>query len=289
MPRLSRLFAAVAAATLVLSSGTAHAQDDIRLYINHPTPHSAAEVGVPFLITGVSTAPDTVPVTATELTFDGGVTWVTAEVLRDFYPSRVDWRYVYTPTAAGDVGVSGRVVTASATGPISAPIVIHVGGVAVTQPLDCATRCELGVYHKDEFDDPDREPVEVGTRVQVDRPGLMVGASLGRGAYRGPITLRMWSDTGVLLAERLWEHPGRMAEIDFPTPVPVEPGRDYVVSYYTPEGGYLTSEDFFIGTLVKAPFIVSRGAGVYHYGAGGGFPTESWHDSTYWVLPEFRS
>ncbi|PSL57772.1 uncharacterized protein DUF4082 [Saccharothrix carnea] len=287
MPRSTRLWVAIAAATLVLS-GTAHAQDDRRVLIGTPTTRSAAEVGVPILVTGLSLAPTTVAITATELTFDGGTTWVTAEVLRDHDPSRVDWRYVFTPDRVGDVEVVGRVVTASGAGPIGAPVVIHVDGTAVTQQVDCATRCELGTYYKDVVDDPDREPVEVGTRFQVDRPGVLLGASLGRGAYRGPISLRLWSDTGVLLAEQPWDHPGLMAQIDFPTPVAVEPGRDYVISYYTPEGGYATSEDFFVGTLVRAPFIVPPSAGVYHYGVGGGFPTESWHDSTYWLLPEFR-
>ncbi|WP_157621545.1 DUF4082 domain-containing protein [Saccharothrix sp. NRRL B-16348] len=287
MPRLSRLLVAIAAATLVLS-GTAHAQDDRRVIVGTPTARSAAEVGVPLLVTGLSVAPSTVAITATELTFDGGATWVTAEVLRDHDPARVDWRYVYTPDQPGDVGVAGRVVTASGVGPVGAPVVIHVGGVAVTQPVNCATRCELGTYYKDIVNDPDREPVEVGMRFRVDRPGQLLGASLGRGAYRGPITLRLWSDTGALLAEQPWDHPGLMAEIDFPTAVPAEPGRDYVISFYTPEGGYATSEDFFVGTLVRAPFIVPRGAGVYHYGVGGGFPTDTWHDSTYWVLPEFR-
>ena len=78
-----------------------------------------------------------------------------------------------------------------------------------------------------------------------------------------------------------------MVQIDFATPVPVEPGRDYVISYYTPEGGYESSENFFTGTLVSAPFIAHRGAGVYRY--GGGFPTENWHDSAYGVVPEFRT
>ncbi|ROP35148.1 DUF4082 domain-containing protein [Saccharothrix texasensis] len=287
MPRLSRLLVATAAVTLVLS-GTAHAQDDRRVVIGTPTTGAAAEVGVPVLVTGLSITPTTVAITATELTFDGGATWVTAEVLRDHDPSRVDWRYVYTPEQAGDVVVAGRVVTASGAGPTGVPAVIHVDGAAVAQPVDCATRCELGTYYKEAVDDPDQSPVEVGTRFRVDRPGQLLGASLGRGSYRGPITLRLWSETGVLLAETPWDHPGLMAQIDFPTPVPVEPGHDYVVSYYTPQGGYATSEDFFVGTLVRAPFIVPPGAGVYHYGDGGGFPTETWHDSTYWVLPEFR-
>jgi hypothetical protein len=283
------LFAAVAAATLVLS-GTAHAQDDPLVVITTPTTHAGAEVGVPLLITGSSLSPTPGTITATELTFDGGATWVTTERLRVLDGFRTDWRYAYTPDVAGDVMVAGRAVTSSGVGTTGAATTVHVGGTTVPQPVHCEIRCEFSTPYAAVVDDPDVLPVEVGVRTRFDRPGHVLGTSLLRGAYRGPISLRLWSDTGVLLAERPWDHPGRMAEIDFPTPVPVEPGRDYVISYYTPHGGYATSENYFTGTLTHAPFTAphdgTRGAGVYRYGSG--FPTDSWHDSTYWVQPEFR-
>lgn len=231
MPRLSRLFAAVAAATLVLS-GTAHAQDDPLVVITSPTTHSGAEVGVPILITGSSLSPTPGTITATELTFDGGATWVTAERLRVLDGFRTDWRYVHTPDVAGDVTVAGRAVTAAGAGPTGAATTVHIGGATVPQQVHCEIRCEFITPYAAVVDDPDV----------------------------------------------------------FPTPVPVEPDRDYVISYYTPQGGYAMSENYFTGTLVQAPFTAphdgTRGAGVYRY--GGGFPTDSRHDSTYWVQPEFQ-
>ncbi|NUT46943.1 MAG: DUF4082 domain-containing protein [Saccharothrix sp.] len=291
MSRLPKLLVAVAAATLLLTV-PARAQAEPSASVFTPTTGAGVEVGVPVLVTGRTfrTAPEAIG--AAELTFDGGATWVTTELLRVLSGFRTDWRHTYTPEVAGDVTIAARAVTAEGPGATGPAVTVHVGGTTVPQPLDCSVRCEFASHYAPEVDDPDTAPVEVGVRVRVDRPGEVLGASLLRGAYRGPIALRMWSGTGVLLAERAWDHPGRMAEIDFPTPVPVEPGHDYVISYYTPQGGYATSEHYFTGTVVRAPFIAphdgTNGAGVYHYGLDGGFPTESWHDSTYWVLPEFR-
>lgn len=291
MPRSTRLLAAVAAATLALS-GTAIAQvADPAVVFFSPSTQVGLEVGVPVLVTGATVTPDTASVAATELTFDGGATWVRATPVRVLGGLRVDWTYLWTPDAVADAVVAGRAVTAAGPGAVGEALVLHVGGETVPQPVDCAVRCEMYTPYAAEVQDHDTLPVEVGIRVRVDRPGLVLGASLGRGAYRGPILLRLWSD-GVLLAEQPWDHPGRMAEIDFATPVPVVPGQDYVVSYYTPQGGYLVAEDHLTGTVVDAPFTAPHdgvhGAGVYRYGAGGGFPTDSYRDSHYFVQPEFR-
>ncbi|GAA1292981.1 DUF4082 domain-containing protein [Saccharothrix xinjiangensis] len=291
MSRLPKLLAAVAATTLLLT-GPAHAQDEPSAAVFTPTTRAGVEVGVPLLVTGSSFSTTPEAVVATELTFDGGATWVTTERVRVLPGSRTDWRHTHTPRVAGDLTIAARAVTAAGAGATGPAVTVHVGGATVPQPLNCPVRCEFVSHHAPEVDDTDTSPVEVGVRVRFDRPGLVLGASLLRGAHRGPIALRMWSGDGGLLAEREWDHPGRMAEIDFPTPVPVEPGRDYVVSYYTPQGGYATSEHYFTGTVVRAPFTAphdgTHGAGVYRYGVGGGFPIDSWHDSTYWVQPEFR-
>jgi Domain of unknown function (DUF4082) len=293
MSRLSRLLAVAAAMTLLLS-GAQHAQAaELEVVLRSPTTGASAEVGVPILVAGATLSQTPSAIITTELTFDGGATWETTELQRVLSSFRTDWRYVYTPEVAGDVTIVGRAVTAAGPGPASAPVVVHVGGTAVTQPVNCSLKCQfVGPYGGEGDEDPDTQPVEVGLKVRFDRPGHVTGAALLRGRYRGPITVRLWSGEGELLHEQPWTHPGRMAQFDFTTPVVVEANRDYVVSYYTPEGGYAISEYTYLGTVTIAPFIAphdgTHGAGVYHYGVGGGFPTDSWHDSDYWIVPEFR-
>ncbi|MEV8438674.1 DUF4082 domain-containing protein [Actinosynnema sp. NPDC051121] len=290
MSRSLRLSAVVAAVVLVLS-GTSVAQAAAPVArIDTPTTQSGLAVGVPVLVTGITTYGDTTPLTGTELTFDDGATWIQPTPVQ-WYGYWYFWTYLWTPTEAGTATIAVRPVTATGPGTVSGTSVVHVGGETVPQPLNCSIRCEMHTPYAYGVDDIDVLPVEVGVRFLVDRPGVILGASTLRGDYRGTLLVRLWSD-GVLLAEQTYDHPGRMVEADFATPVPVEPGREYVASFYSPQGGYTVSENFFTGTVVAAPFIMPhdgvRGAGVYHYGDGGGFPTDTYHDSHYWVLPEFR-
>jgi hypothetical protein len=293
MSRSFRLSAVVAAAVLVLS-GTSVAQAVVpTAEFFTPTTQSGLALGIPVIVTGTTVFGDTAPHTGTELTFDGGATWVQATPVYVFTGWRVDWTYLWTATVAGTGTIAVRPVTTAGPGAVSETIVVHVGGETVPQPVhNCPTRCEMHAPFAYGVEDTDLEPVEFGVRVLVDRPGVMLGASMLRGTYRGPLVMRIWAD-GVLLAEQVHDHPGRMVETNFATPVPVEPGREYVVSFYSPQGGYMVTEDFYTGTVVAAPFITPhdgvRGAGVYHYGDGGGFPTDTYRDSFYWVLPEFRS
>jgi hypothetical protein len=60
---------------------------------------------------------------------------------------------------------------------------------------------------------------------------------------------------------------------------------EYVVSYYTSEGGYASTEDYFSASMVIAPYTMPKGAGVYSY--GGGFPADTWNDSNYWIMSNF--
>ncbi|QFZ20336.1 DUF4082 domain-containing protein [Saccharothrix syringae] len=294
MSRSLRLSAVVAAVVLVLSgTSVAQAAEPTASFFT-PTTQAGVAVGVPVIVTGTTLLGNTAPVTGTELTFDGGATWVEPTPVELFPDFRIDWSYLWTPTEAGTTEIAARPVTTAGPGAVSAPIVVHVGGETVVQPVNCSVRCEMSmpfVTEAGEHEDIDDQPVEVGVRVRVDRPGVMLGASTLRGNYRGTLVVRMWAD-GVLLAEQPYDHPGRMVQADFATPVPVEPGREYVVSFYSPQGGYMATEDYFTGTLVAAPFIAPHdgvhGAGVYHYGVGGGFPTDTYHDSSYSVLPEFR-
>ncbi|MGM1065347.1 DUF4082 domain-containing protein [Saccharothrix sp. Mg75] len=160
-------------------------------------------------------------------------------------------------------------------------------GIPGPRAVSCVEGCEFVTRPAPEVVSDDVSPTEVGLRTVFDRPGHVLGASLLRGAYRGPVTLRLWQD-GALLAERAWAHPGRMAEIFFATPVPVQAGREYVISYYSPYGGYLTSPDYYTAPVTHGPFTAPAGAGVLRRGEGGGFPTENRGNSTYWVNPEFR-
>ncbi|HEX6339441.1 DUF4082 domain-containing protein [Umezawaea sp.] len=278
MSWLAKLVAVVAALSLV-TFGTAYARNAPVAAVITPTAGASVPVGVPVLFTGIAVNGETGGITSVELSVDGGSTWVEVGTTES-------WRYVYTPTEVGDLTVVSRAATAAGMGEPTAPRTVHVGSTGPLRPIS-------GLYYfllPDAVSaaDTDAEPVEVGMRTRFDRPGSITGVALRRGSYAGPITVRVWSSAGVLLGEQVTAE----SRIMLTTPVPVTADEDYVVSYYTPEGGYRSSEHYFTGTVVSMPFTAPHdgvsGAGVYRYGVGGGFPTDTWHDSNYWIAPYFQ-
>jgi hypothetical protein len=247
-----------------------------------PSVGASAEVGEPILITGYSYIGEGTPAHVVELTFDEGVTWTEA----DIYPTG-SWRYLFTPTQSGDVTFRMRGWYNGELGDVSEPRTFHVGTPGSLAPINCpCTFRESESPHND----IDPVPVELGVRFAVDRPGWLNGVTFQRGMYRGPVTIRVWGPGGTLLHEHAepTSTTGYTSAAINP-PVQAQPGTDYVVSYYTPEGGYQASENYYTGTLFHAPYIVRAGAGVYRYGEGGGFPTDTWYHSNYTIYPSFVS
>ncbi|MDI2130223.1 DUF4082 domain-containing protein [Yinghuangia seranimata] len=73
----------------------------------------------------------------------------------------------------------------------------------------------------------------------------------------------------------------------FPTPVNVTAGTQYIASYLAPNGRYTATNGFFNNAWdseqLTAPATGADGNGVYHAGAGGIMPTDTWNGSNYWV------
>ncbi len=75
----------------------------------------------------------------------------------------------------------------------------------------------------------------------------------------------------------------------FTTPVAITANTIYVASYYAPNGNYAANSNFFSAAGIDRPPLhplrdgVSGGNGVYAYGGGTTFPTNSWLASNYWV------
>ena len=77
-------------------------------------------------------------------------------------------------------------------------------------------------------------------------------------------------------------------QVDFAQPVAVTAGTTYVASYYVPDGRYSLNNNYFASATTCGPLTAlasgtSGGNGVYRYGAGGGFPTNTFNASNYWV------
>ncbi len=231
------------------------------------------------LVIGGAFNGETGGITEVEISTDDGATWTSTDAHTE------KWALVLTPTTPGPLTIQARAHTASTTGPVSVSRTVHVGGTTLP-PVNGDTRLFLQDTPDLGLNDPDEQAVELGLRTRVDRPGSLVGVNIRRGTYTGPVTARIWSSDGTPLAEQAAPGAQFGQRITFSTPVPVEPGTEYVVSYYAPSGGYFSTENYFTGGLAQTPFHTPVDAGVYRY--GGGFPTDTWHSSNYWVEPIFR-
>jgi len=138
----------------------------------------------------------------------------------------------------------------------------------------------------------DPDAVELGVRFRTDVPGQVTGIRFYKGEGNdGPHVGSLWTDAGERLATVAFD--GRTGpgwqEATLDAPVPVATGTTYVVSYHAPNGRYAADAMYFgaaaagAGPVRALPGNGGPGNGVYRYGAQGGFPTQSYRATNYWV------
>lgn len=131
----------------------------------------------------------------------------------------------------------------------------------------------------------ENRPVELGLRFTAGGPGAIRAVRFLRGAGDDSAhRVTVWSGAGrKLAAGRATAEGGATGgwqQVELTTPVRVEAGEEYVVSYHTTR--YQVSQNYFTGLAPKAGPLTAVGAGVFAYGDGG-FPEESFAYSNYWV------
>jgi Domain of unknown function (DUF4082)/Bacterial Ig-like domain/Bacterial Ig domain len=189
----------------------------------------------------------------------------------------------YTATVSGATDLSGNVMapvswsftTAAATPPPSCPCSIWPGTATPAVPADS-----------------DPAAVEVGVKFRSDVAGQVTGVRFYKGTGNtGTHVGHLWTVSGALLATVTFsgESASGWQQATFGTPVAIAANTTYVVSYYAPNGHYAGDAGYFATSGVDRPPLhaladgVAGPNGVYHYGTGGGFPTDTWQSSNYWV------
>ncbi|MBN1208992.1 MAG: DUF4082 domain-containing protein [Myxococcaceae bacterium] len=142
----------------------------------------------------------------------------------------------------------------------------------------------------------DTKAVEVGVRFRSNVAGTIEALRFYRGTGNANgYVARLWTSSGTLLAQlpvtdqRL---PG-WQEVTLPSPISISAGATYVVSYYSSNGQFARDVDGLLNAIVSgnltAPSSASVGGnGVYVYATGGGFPTNSYKNTNYWVDVRFK-
>lgn len=138
--------------------------------------------------------------------------------------------------------------------------------------------------------DPDQDPVEIGTRFTAAVAGSVTGLRFFRyPSNAGPHVGHLWNDRGALLATVAFgaETGSGWQLALLATPVALEPGRSYVVSYHAPAGQYADDQLFFERQRLRSGPLTAD-AGVYAYGQRSHYPTLQWHSSAYFADVTFQ-
>ncbi|MEV7006446.1 DUF4082 domain-containing protein [Streptosporangium sp. NPDC051022] len=141
----------------------------------------------------------------------------------------------------------------------------------------------------------DSRPVTVGVKFQASTAGTVTGVRFYKGSDNtGTHIGSLWDDSGDLLADATYtgESASGWQQVDFDPPVAIAAGTTYIAAYHTDTGYYSTTRPYFTtaytnGFLTALADGTDGGNGVYNYGAGNTFPTNSFQSTNYWVDPVF--
>jgi hypothetical protein len=141
-------------------------------------------------------------------------------------------------------------------------------------------------------DAADTNAVEVGVRFESSVAGTITGVRFYKGALNtGTHTGSLWTNTGTLLATGTFtsETASGWQTLMFNTPVAIAANTIYVASYHTSSGEYAADNNYFAssgvtnGPLTALSNSTPGGNGVYIYGSGGVFPSNTYQSGNYYV------
>jgi hypothetical protein len=139
----------------------------------------------------------------------------------------------------------------------------------------------------------DSAPVEVGVKFFADVDGQISAIRFYRGvANDSGYVVHLWSANGLLLKQGIviegqQPAPGWQTVELYP-PVNIQAGQTYVASYYSSTGRYAQDVGYLKKAVDISPLHIPADSpdnpnSVYFYGLGGGFPTQGYDGSNYFV------
>jgi len=246
--------------------------------ITSPAHEGTVQAGDPVIITG--TATDTGGrVGGVEVSTDNGTTWRRAE-------GRSNWTYTHTFSGTGTATIKVRAADDSGN--------IETSGTGVTVTINAAST--LSVFSSSStpavLAATDTDAIEVGMKFKSDVAGQVTGVRFYKGTGNtGTHVGNLWTSTGTNLGTVTFsgESESGWQQANFASPVSISANTTYIISYFAPNGRYsLTSQQFALSGVSNAPLHAlsnteSGGNAVFRYGAGGGFPNQTFNGSNYWV------
>jgi hypothetical protein len=138
----------------------------------------------------------------------------------------------------------------------------------------------------------DAGAVELGLRFRSDVNGFILGLRFYKNTTNGGTHVgNLWTNSGALLATATFpaESASGWQTVTFAAPVAIAANTTYVASYHTNGGHYGVTNDYFAAAGVNSSPLhalqdnVDGPSGVYRYGAGSAFPSQSYRSTNYWT------
>ena len=164
-------------------------------------------------------------VAAVEVSTDGGATWHTAT-------GTSSWTYPWIVHGAPSTTIRARAVDDS--GNIGAPSAARTVSVS----------CPCSIFRRETPASPDSEDgssVELGVKFRSDVAGQINGIRFYKAATNtGTHVGSLWTSSGTLLAQATFtgESSSGWQQVNFPSPVAIQPNTTYVAGYFAPNGHY---------------------------------------------------
>jgi Domain of unknown function (DUF4082)/Secretion system C-terminal sorting domain/Bacterial Ig domain len=137
----------------------------------------------------------------------------------------------------------------------------------------------------------DNSAVELGVKFRSSIAGSISAIRFYKGnSVNAAYTVRLWSTGGTLLGTAaITTNAVGWQVVNFSSPISILANTTYVASYHTPiglyaaNGGFFTSSGVTQGPLTALQNGVDGPNGVFQYGSGGVFPTNSFNGGNYWA------
>ena len=137
---------------------------------------------------------------------------------------------------------------------------------------------------------PTSQPTELGLRFNSNIAGYITGVRFYKSSKNtGSHTGSLWTTTGTLLGSVTFtnEWASGWQQANFATPIPINAGTMYVISYWSPAGYYADDAGYFATSGVTNEMLYAPMDGQYGpnsvYGTSTGFPNTANGSSNCWV------
>jgi hypothetical protein len=255
--------------------------------ITSPANNSTSPINNAITISG--TASDAGGVVAgVEVSTDGGTTWQLAS-------GTTSWTYSFTPTGTGTITIKTRGYDDS--GNMEVPVT--VGKNVITINIGTAA-CPCFIFTSQVPSDPlsTETGLELGVKFRSSVAGNITGVRFYKTTGNGGTHIgELYTSTGTKLASATFtgESSSGWQTVTFSSPVSITANTTYIAAYFTPNGTYTGTANYFTTGVTNAPLTgladgTDGANGVYVYTSTPAFPTNSpGNHPNYWVDVVFNN